>query len=59
MAGHLPGSIRQDSPQKGDQYTFVAMASSARAIITYRTGKRDTGTTHELVPVRFDDSGPF
>ena len=40
---------RQDSPEKGDQYTFVALASSARAIIAYRTGKRDTGTTHDFI----------
>src|SRR5262249_47182502 len=30
---------------RGDQYTFVALASSTRAIISYRTGKRDTDTT--------------
>jgi hypothetical protein len=30
------------SPMKGDQYTYVALASSTRAIIGYRTGKRDT-----------------
>ena len=27
---------------KGDQYTFVALAASTRAIIAYRTGKRDS-----------------
>ena len=31
---------RTDSPEKGDQYTFIALASSSRAIIGYRTGKR-------------------
>jgi IS1 family transposase len=40
---------RTDSHEKGDQYTFVALASSSRAIITYRTGKRDTGTTQEFM----------
>jgi IS1 family transposase len=40
---------RTDSPEKGDQYTFVAMASATRAIVTYRTGKRDTGTTQEFI----------
>jgi IS1 family transposase len=40
---------RQDSPEKGDQYTFVALASTSRAIITYRTGKRDTATTQEFI----------
>jgi hypothetical protein len=39
---------RGDSPEKGDQYTFVALASTSRAIVAYRTGKRDTGTTQEL-----------
>ena len=33
----------------GDQYTFVALASASRAIIAYRTGKRDTGTTQEFI----------
>jgi IS1 family transposase len=40
---------RTDSPEKGDQYTFVALASSSRAIVAYRTGKRDTGTTQEFI----------
>ena len=40
---------RTDSPEKGDQYTFVALASSSRAIVAYRTGKRDTGTTQEFM----------
>src|SRR5262249_2114761 len=40
---------RSDSPEKGDQYTFVALASASRAIVAYRTGKRDTGTTQEFV----------
>jgi IS1 family transposase len=30
---------------RGDQYTFVALASSAKAIIAYRTGKRDSENT--------------
>jgi IS1 family transposase len=33
----------------GDFYTFIALGSSSRAIITYRTGKRDTGTTQEFI----------
>src|SRR5215470_16693901 len=40
---------RGDSPEKGDQYTFVALASTSRAIVAYRTGKRDTGTTQEFI----------
>jgi IS1 family transposase len=33
----------------GDQYTFVALAAASRAIIAYRTGKRDSGTTHDFI----------
>lgn len=33
----------------GDQYTYVALAASTRAIIAYRTGKRDSGTTHDFI----------
>ena len=40
---------RTDSAEKGDQYTFIALASSSRAIIGYRTGKRQGGTTDEFV----------
>jgi hypothetical protein len=40
---------RTDSPDKGDQYTFVALASSSRAIIGYRTGKRHTDTTDQFI----------
>jgi IS1 family transposase len=39
---------RKDLAVKGDQYTFVALASTARAIIAYRTGKRDSANTHEF-----------
>jgi IS1 family transposase len=33
----------------GDQYTYIALAASTRAIIAYRTGKRDSGTTHDFI----------
>ncbi len=33
----------------GDQYTYVALASSTRAIIGYRTGKRDSATTDDFI----------
>jgi IS1 family transposase len=39
------GPKRHPSPVMGDQYTYVALAASTRAIIGYRTGKRDTETT--------------
>src|SRR5437588_4153998 len=40
---------RPDHPEFGDQYTFVALAASARAIIAYRTGKRDAANTEEFI----------
>lgn len=40
---------RGDSPEKGDQWTYVALASSSRAIVSYRTGKRDTANTQEFI----------
>jgi IS1 family transposase len=36
---------RHEIPVKGDQYTFIGMSASAKAIISYRTGKRDSDTT--------------
>lgn len=42
------GKPRQ-SPVFGDQYTYVALASSTRAIIGYRTGKRTTDTTDDFI----------
>jgi IS1 family transposase len=40
---------RTDGHDKGDQYTFVALASSTRAIVGYQTGKRDSDTTDEFM----------
>lgn len=37
------------SPVRGDQYTYVALASSTRAIIAYRTGKRTSATTDDFI----------
>ncbi len=37
------------SPVLGDQYTYVALASSTRAIIGYCTGKRDSATTDTFI----------
>jgi IS1 family transposase len=36
---------RKDIPVRGDQYTFVALAASTKAILAYRTGKRDGENT--------------
>src|ERR1700746_4028205 len=33
---------RKDAAVTGDAYTFIALGSSSRAIISYRTGKRET-----------------
>src|SRR5947207_1176551 len=40
---------RPDHHELGDQYTFIALASSARAIIAYRTGKRDADNTDDFI----------
>lgn len=40
---------RHEAFAKGDQYTFVALAASTRAIVSYRTGKRDSATTDDFV----------
>jgi IS1 family transposase len=40
---------RHEISHKGDQYTFIALGSSTKAIITYRTGKRDSETTDAFV----------
>lgn len=36
---------RHEISHKGDQYTFIALGSASRAIISYRTGKRDSENT--------------
>jgi IS1 family transposase len=33
----------------GDQWTFVALAASTRAIVSYWTGKRESGNTQEFI----------
>ncbi|MGY8665395.1 transposase [Bradyrhizobium sp. UFLA05-109] len=40
---------RHELSHKDDQYTFIALASSANAIISYRTGKRDSENTDLFV----------
>jgi IS1 family transposase len=42
-----------DDPSKGDCYTFIAMDAINKAIISYRSGKRDAETTeHFLTDLR-------
>jgi IS1 family transposase len=43
------GPKRRPSPVMGDQYTYVALASSTRAIIGYLTGKRTTEATDQFI----------
>lgn len=43
------GPKRHPSPVMGDQYTYVALASSTRAIIGYLTGKRDGASTDQFI----------
>jgi IS1 family transposase len=38
-----------DSDMVGDQYTFIALAGAAKAIITYRTGKRTSKNTEAFL----------
>src|SRR5580704_2865577 len=40
---------RCEIPVKGDQYIYVGMASSTKAIISYRVGKRDTANTDAFI----------
>src|SRR6202050_4863930 len=37
------------SPVKGDQYTYIALGASSRAIIGYLTGKRTTEATDQFI----------
>lgn len=37
------------NPEKGDQYAFIALGASSRAIIAYRTGKRDPELTDQFI----------
>jgi IS1 family transposase len=40
---------RKDAAVTGDQYTYVALAASTRAIISYGTGKRTTENTDAFI----------
>jgi len=40
---------KADGPDVGDQYVFTALASSAKAIISYRIGKRDGENTGAFI----------
>ena len=51
MSATAQSAERQAAPIAvfGDQYTYVALASSTRAFIGYRTGKRDSATTDDFI----------
>jgi IS1 family transposase len=40
---------RHEAFAKGDQYTFIALAGTQKAIISYRIGKRDGANTDDFV----------
>ena len=43
----------EDDPSMGDTYTFIALDAINKAILSYRTGKRDSETTeHFLTDLR-------
>jgi IS1 family transposase len=46
---HPQKSLKKISPEKGDQYTYIALASSTRAIVAYLTGKRNPETTDDFI----------
>ena len=49
FVGKKQKRVKRHETRKGDQYTFVALASSAKAIVSYRTGKRDSENTDDFV----------
>ena len=40
---------RHEAFAKGDQYVFIGMAGTQKAIISYRVGKRDSENTDTFV----------
>lgn len=47
--GKKQRNAQRHETEKGDQWTYVALASSSRAIVSYRTGKRDSANTQEFM----------
>src|SRR5262249_52566628 len=43
------GPVKRPSAMKGDHYTYVALASSTRAIVAYHTGRRDFENTDQFI----------
>jgi hypothetical protein len=42
-------TLAKDLAVKGEQFTFIALASLSRAIVAYRSGKRNKATTDEFI----------
>jgi hypothetical protein len=40
---------QDDSPERGDQYVFTALASTSKAILSYRVGKRTSDNTYAII----------
>lgn len=40
---------KRENKVRGDQYTFIGMADTSKAIVSYLTGKRDTPNTRRFV----------
>ena len=49
FVGKKQRRARAHETEKCDQYTYVALASTSRAIVTYRTGKRSPQTTDDFI----------
>jgi IS1 family transposase len=47
--GKKQRNAQRHETEKGNQWTYVALASSSRAIVSYRTGKRDSANTQEFM----------
>ena len=47
--GKKQRNAQRHETEKGDQWTYIALASSSRAIVSYRTGKRDSANTQEFM----------
>jgi IS1 family transposase len=47
--GKKQKNTKRHETQKGDQYTFIAMAANQKAIVSYWTGKRDTANMEQFI----------
>ncbi len=39
----------EDPPDFGDQYTYVALAATQKAVVSFTVGKRDTATCNDFI----------